>query len=80
MMDEKDLIPIIRKEEIKKAYARLQESALDEGQVPPVPFLLLREMHYPIKLVVGSVLGVFIGVTSLVVTFFLVVHLMHMEF
>jgi len=79
-MDEKDLIPIIREEEIKKAYARLAESVLDEGQVPPKPFLILREMHYPIKFVVGSVLGVFIGVMSLVIIFFLFVHIMHMEF
>lgn len=79
-MDEKDLIPLIRKEEKKRAYEMLSQRVLSEGKIPPMPYLLLREMGYPIKLILGSVMGVFLGVTSLVITFILFVYIMHMEF
>ncbi len=79
-MDEKDLECIIRKEEEQRARARLCISSLDETNLPAPPRLLLREMSGVVKFVFGAALGVFLGVMSLFITFFIFVYTMHMEF
>ncbi len=79
-MDEKDLIPLIKKEEKKRAYSRLAQSVIDKGEVAPMPYLLLREFRRPIRMVFGAVIGLSMGLFSVIFVFLLVVYIMHMEF
>ncbi len=78
-MNEKDLIRIIEKEEEQRAMARLRESVLEENHLPPPPRLFIREMSGVVKFVFGAALGVFLGVMSLFITFFIFVYTMHLE-
>jgi len=75
-MKEKKLITIIEKREKKKFISHLQTLAENEGHIPPMPFLLLRKMAQPFHYAGGVYWGVFLGLLSVLLSFFIAMLLL----
>ena len=75
-MTEKKLIKIIEKREKKKFFSQLQKLAEREGLIPPMPFLLLRKMERHFHYAGGVYWGVFLGLLTVLLNFFIVTLLL----
>jgi hypothetical protein len=71
-MTDKNLTRIIEKREKKKFISRLQTSAENEGHIPPMPPLLLRKMARPFQYAGGVYWGVFLGLLTVLLDYFIV--------
>jgi hypothetical protein len=79
-MSDKEVLAILEKKERKKVLSRLQSLAEEEGHVPPPPCLLLGRMAQAFQYSGGILIGVFLGLFTLVFNFILFVLLLHLEF
>lgn len=79
-MADNELLAILEKRERKRLFSELQTSAEKEGQVPSAPFFLLRKMAYPLQCIAGVLLGIFLGVFTLLANFLVIVWLLHLQF
>jgi hypothetical protein len=77
-MTEKKLTRIIEKREKRKFTSRLQTMAENEGHIPPMPFLLLRKMARPFQYAGGVYWGVFLGLLTVLLNYFIVNLLLQM--
>jgi len=75
-MTEKKLTKIIEKRERKKFISELQTLAEKEGHIPPMPFLFLRKMARPFHYAGGAYWGVFLGLLTVLLNFFIVTLLL----
>jgi hypothetical protein len=71
---------ILEKRERKKFLSQLQASGERTGHIPPTPFLLLRKMALALQYAGSVLLGIFLGIFTLVFNFVLFVWLLHLEF
>ena len=79
-MYDKDILTILEREERKKLFSKLQTAAEEKGDIPPMPFLMVRKTAYPLQYTGGALLGISIGIFTLVFNFILFVRLLHLEF
>jgi hypothetical protein len=79
-MINEETMTILERRERKKFLSQLQASAEKTGHIPPTPFLLLRKMARPLQYVGGALMGIFLGILTLVFNFVLFVWLLHLEF
>ncbi|MFX0201096.1 MAG: hypothetical protein ACFFCW_33675 [Candidatus Hodarchaeota archaeon] len=75
-----EVLTILERREREKFLSQLQATAEKMGYIPPAPFLLLRKMARPLQFVGGMLLGISLGIFTLVLNFFLFVWLLHLEF
>ena len=76
-MVDKDLLMAIKERERKKFLAHLQALAEKEGQIPSMPFLFLRKMAQPLRYTGGFLLGLFIGIFTIIVAYLIGIILLH---
>jgi len=67
----------ISERERKKFLSHLQVLAEKEGQIPSMPFLFLRTMAQPLRYAGGFLLGLFIGVFTIIVAYYVGIMLLH---
>ena len=79
MVDE-EILTILEKMEQKRFFNQIQSQAEEEGHIPPMPFLFLKEMSHPLQYMGGILLGIFLGVSILVFNFLVFVFLLHLQF
>lgn len=78
-MESQEIASILERQERQRCLLTLQERAEAEGQIPPRPFLLLRAMARPLHYVGGILLGIFLGVLTLLLNFYVFVWLFHLN-
>lgn len=71
---------LLEREERQKALAELQAAAQEQDDIPGFPFLLLRDMASPVQILGGVVIGILLGVFTLLSNFLVVVWLLHLSF
>jgi hypothetical protein len=76
----KEILAILEGRERKKILSQLQASAEKTGHIPSRPFLLLEKIALPLQYSGGMLLGIFLGIFTLVFNFLLFVWLLHLEF
>ena len=75
-----EILTILERRERKKLLSYFQGAAEKTGHIPPIPFLLLRKMARPLQYAGSVLLGIFLGIFTLVFNFVLFVWLLHLEF
>lgn len=78
-MERPEIASILEKEERERCLWRLQAQAEGEGRIPPRPFLLLRTMARPLHYAGGILFGIFLGVLTLLLNFYVFVWLFHLN-
>jgi len=79
MVDE-EILTILERKERRRFFFQLQALAEEEGHIPPMPSLLLRKTAHPFQYIGGILLGIFLGLFTLIFNFLLFVWLLHLEF
>lgn len=67
----------ITKEERESALYEFQNMLETEGKFPRTPFLLLRSFKDLLELIGGALLGIMLGVFSVLIVFIVFVKLLH---
>ncbi|MCF6158407.1 MAG: hypothetical protein E3K32_07510 [wastewater metagenome] len=79
MTDDNEIVVILEKRERKRFFYQIQRESEEKGLIPPAPFLFLKTMVRPLQYTGGILLGVFLGIFSLIFVFLLFVYLLHLE-
>lgn len=79
-MIEEEILNILEKRERKKFLNQIQVQSVEEGHIPPMPYLFLRKLANPLQYTGGILLGIFLGLFTLILNFVLFVLLFHLEF
>ena len=77
MMDKK-ILKIIEERERRKCLSHLQSQAESNGDIPRMPFLYLRKLLKPLQYTGGILLGLYAGLFSVIINYFIIVLLFHM--
>ncbi len=80
MITDDEILTILEKKEKRRFLSQLQSRSEQEGHVPSMPFLFFRNMAYPLQYAGGILLGIFLGVSTLLFIFILFVFLLHVQF
>jgi hypothetical protein len=79
-MTDREISIVLEKIERKRCLSRLQALAEEKGEIPRMPFLLLRKWGRRLQYAGGFLLGCFIGIFALLVSFIVFVRLLHIGF
>ena len=79
-MIDKDILTILVKMARKEILAEHQAAAERAGDIPSMPFLILRKIARPLQYTGGLLLGIMVGVMALLINFLFFVWLLHLEF
>lgn len=80
MIPDEEILTILEKKEKRRFFHQLQSRSEEEGHIPPMPFLFFRNMAYPLQYIGGILLGICLGVSTLLFIFILFVFLLHVQF
>jgi len=76
---ENRLEKIIKERERRKFLSELQAAAEKEGHIPSMPALFLRRMEKPMQYAGGLFWGLFLGIITIIISFFLCVVIFHIR-
>lgn len=79
-MINEEIVTILEKRERKRLFSHLQASAESERHIPPMPFLILRKTSRILQHTGGVLIGIILGIFTLIFNFVLLIRLLHLEF
>ena len=78
-MKNKEIIAIIEALERKRIFQKLQNSAEKDGHIPPMPNLILIKLGRPIQIVGGILIGLIVGIFTVIANYYILVTMLHLE-
>jgi hypothetical protein len=78
-LSKKEIIEIIERIERRKQFRQLQNFAEHNGYIPVMPFLILRKFGRIIQLIGGVFIGLLIGSIATLLSYVILVLMLHLE-
>lgn len=78
-MADEEIVTILEKIERKRFFIQIQAQAEKEGHVPRMPFLFLRKLSKYLQYTGGILLGIFLGIFTLILTYLSIVYFLHLQ-
>jgi hypothetical protein len=77
---DKEISTVLEEIERKRYFSMLQASAEEKGEIPRMPFLLMRKFRRPLQYIGGFLVACAAGLFSILLNFIIFVRILHLQY